>query len=101
MVGVGNASRDERTNERGSTVPVTLVIVENGLVVVDRGADVGFTLAAAAETMPAPRVGSGTSPLTCHPNVELGQAGGLSLGVYADSATPVGLMFFHCLARLS
>jgi hypothetical protein len=42
---------------------------------------VGLMDAAAAATMLGPNVGRGTLPLTCHPKVADGHAGGLLLGV--------------------
>jgi len=57
--------------------------------------------AASAFTIAAPRVGRGTSPLTCQPPVARGQAGMLKLGEYAPSLTPAGLTLLHSFLRLS
>lgn len=73
--------------EEAVTVPDRLeVVFALELVVgfgfgVGLGVGVGLTLAAAAWMMEAPRVGSGTSPLTSQPRVGIGHAGGLLLGV--------------------
>lgn len=61
------------------TVPVGLAGFFE--LVVGRGAAVGLIDAAAADTKLGSSVGSGTSPLTCHPKVAEGQAGGLLLGL--------------------
>jgi len=82
----------------GDDVVIAGIFVE---LVVGTGVGVGFMSVAAAWTIPAPSVGSGTSPLTCQPMVAIGHGGGLKLGVYPASATPDGLIFFHWLARLS
>jgi hypothetical protein len=50
-------------------------------LVVGVGVGVGLTVAAAASTIPDPSVGSGTFPLTFHPKVAMGHAGGLLLGL--------------------
>jgi hypothetical protein len=43
-----------------------------------------------------PRLGSATSPFTSQPPaVEVGQAGGDKLGVYAELAVPVGVRVAH------
>ena len=48
-----------------------------------------------------PTLGSLTSPSTNHPPaVELGQAGGVREGEYAEDATPVGVRVSHCDCRL-
>jgi len=44
-----------------------------------------------------PSVGSATLPSTNQPPaVELGQAGAVRLGVYAELGVPVGVRVFHC-----
>lgn len=57
-------------------------------------------LDAAADMMALSKVGIATVPWTIHPPVAEGQAGALRDGVYADSAIPAGVAFFHCSARL-
>jgi hypothetical protein len=48
-----------------------------------------------------PSVGSATLPSTNQPPaVELGQAGAVRLGVYAELGVPVGVRVFHCACRL-
>lgn len=57
-------------------------------------------LDAAAEIIALSKVGIATWPATVQPPVADGQAGALKEGVYADSAIPAGVAFFHCSARL-
>jgi len=48
-----------------------------------------------------PREGSATFPSTSHPpGVELGQAGGVRLGEYAELGVPVGVKVAHWACKL-
>jgi hypothetical protein len=82
-------------------LPLSLCVVVTASVPANGAADgMGVRSAAIAETIAEPSVGSAGFPSIIQPPAVLaGQGGGEHDGVYVASATPEGVMVFHCVSR--